>query len=738
MKIRQLFLDRRSSEKRKFAEGILVCCIIISSSLFILGVHTATGTPSLAIDGSAQAGCGHSTNSCSTTLSTSYVNDIVMVYTFEGLDLKTSCTFGVTDTAGLSWTLRASAAGRNDGSTNGYRDQIGEFWAKSNVALSSDIITESILGCASTQYGGEYNGLQVFGISGANYNSPFDPNTSMPGSANGYSNTPSVTISTSNSNDMVISAAQQTSYGTLTPGSGFTSVNSNTEYELANSPATNLHVTWGDSATYYWEQIADAVSPQSTAPASTTWSEYCGYTNDFLTSGTGATTTATSCQGSSYGWVYMPYVIETPGTCGSNCPLSQGSITAIMRGNTFYIPDQGQGSTTLDVSLAYDLPGFIEAMSESGCSNPPCSFARLNVFLYIIQNPGVSAESGTKVYSHTLLGDDLGLVQGCTQNGGYNCPDAIKQFGLGYTPSITGIQLAPGYTYAVELDFYANAGAYPGPDSCGTGICLYNNGLSCFYYGNGCSAVNSGPSPVTCPPGYQDYGQCYYTSWKSVQYTVYGPVQSTAALDGSAQAFCGQSTNSCSTQLSTSNPNGEDVIIAYAMESQDFQTSCTFSISDTWSMHWQSRGGIVFGNNGRDQLQEFWAINWAGPLSSDTITESISGCGGENNGLIVVAIGGANAWNPFDPDSVLPSQGSGQGTSTSVYVSTGNPLDFIISGVQHGGSSVPTPGSGFTIATSTGGAAAEGRLVSSTISNSPVTFGDSQSGYWEQIVDAVQ
>ena len=211
------------------------------------------------VDGSAIAGCGHNTNSCTATFSTSHSNDIVIVYTFEQLDLQTSCTFSVHDTAGLTWFYRGGVGGRNDGSTGGYRDQIGEFWARSPGVLTSDVITESILGCASTQYGGEYNGLQVFGINGANYNNPFDPNSSLPGTANGYSNTPSATMSTSSSNDMVISAAQQSSYGTLTPGSGFTGITANTEYKIVSSQVTNFSVTFGDSATWYWEQMADAV-----------------------------------------------------------------------------------------------------------------------------------------------------------------------------------------------------------------------------------------------------------------------------------------------------------------------------------------------------------------------------------------------------------------------------------------------------------------------------------------------
>jgi hypothetical protein len=243
--------------------GSYTVVVLASSGTLTHGPTIAYTVSTLAptIDGTATAGCGHTTNQCQTTFSTSHTNDIVIVYTFEGLDLQTHCTFGVSDTAGLSWTLRASVAGRNDGTTGSPRDQIAEFWARSASVLSSDVITETISGCASTQYGGEYNGLIVFGVSGANFNSPFDPNTSLPGSANNYSNTPSVTISTSTSNDLIIAAGQQTSYGALTPGTGFTGIYSNAEYQSAYSPLTNFAVTFGDSATWYWEQIADAIRP---------------------------------------------------------------------------------------------------------------------------------------------------------------------------------------------------------------------------------------------------------------------------------------------------------------------------------------------------------------------------------------------------------------------------------------------------------------------------------------------
>ena len=266
----------KREQSSRFATSILICCLLISSSLFILATHPAHGASPPTLDGTASQGCGHTTNSCTTTLTTTNSNDIIIVYTLEALDLQASCTFSVSDTAGLTWSYRGGAAGRADGWYGTTpRDQIGEFWAKSTGLLSSDTITESILGCASTQYGGEYNGLHVFGVAGANFNTPFDPNNAQAVTANANSNTPSVAISTTNSNDMIIGVAQQSSYGTLTTGSGFTTIisggGSASEYETVTSPVTSFAVTFADSYApgWYWEEMADTIQGSATSTTAT-------------------------------------------------------------------------------------------------------------------------------------------------------------------------------------------------------------------------------------------------------------------------------------------------------------------------------------------------------------------------------------------------------------------------------------------------------------------------------------
>jgi len=224
--------------------------------------HATPGTTNpLAIDGSSAAACSNTTSSCSTTLTTIHPNDIIIAYASETLDLQTTCSFSVSDTAGLSWMIRSKSV-----SGNGIRDQFQEFWALAPVALSSDTITERIVGC-----GTNYNSLQVFGVSGANTSTPFDPGYGLPASASGNSYGMSVPLTTTNSNDILVAGTQHGGSPTPTAGQGFTLLlgvggfSLATEYETVNALVTNLPATFGDTYSASWEEIGDALqsTPQT-------------------------------------------------------------------------------------------------------------------------------------------------------------------------------------------------------------------------------------------------------------------------------------------------------------------------------------------------------------------------------------------------------------------------------------------------------------------------------------------
>jgi len=423
--------------------GAYIVVSEIPQTLSVVGVTEqshppSNSNPSFGIDGSASwVYCGHNTNSCSAALTTSNPYDIIIVYTFEALDLQTHCTFSVSDTAGLSWTLRGSVSGRNDGYTGSDRDQIAEFWAKSSSALSSDTITESISGCASTLYGGEYNGLEAFGVSGANFNTPFDPNTSLPGSANGYSNTPSVTLSTdSNSNDMIIGAAEQTSYGVLTPGSGFSTVvqggtgGATTEYEIVTSPVTNFQVAFGDSATWYWEQIADAI--EAPVQGSSGYAYYwAGY--DMLPNFNNAYFAG--------GFFYQPFVSYPPGGCHDfyTCRMSQW--VGVSDGSK--LAQDGTAATCVGASCAASYVAWYEMVpgQEIDCTGSGYgNYVNVNGGDEIYANTANEADNGGSNTLYDFYIYDAQSQTACIVSGqSYNMPNPTHADFILENPEYCGI-----------------------------------------------------------------------------------------------------------------------------------------------------------------------------------------------------------------------------------------------------------------------------------------------------------
>ena len=236
--------------------AVLILAIVIPLLIVpVLGVTISTLNSSrkLNLDGVGFGGCTNQTSSCQATFSTSTPNDIIIVFATEVLDVQLSCNFSITDSANLTWTARTAIVFGNNG-----RDEIQEFWASSTSALSSDIVTESLLGC-----GNEYNNVQVFGISGANFNTPFDSSSAVPGSASGFSGGTSVTISTTHRNDFVFAYVSHGGAEVPVPQPGFTVITCGGArcgaFEITRSQLTNFAVTFGDSTVANWEEIADAV-----------------------------------------------------------------------------------------------------------------------------------------------------------------------------------------------------------------------------------------------------------------------------------------------------------------------------------------------------------------------------------------------------------------------------------------------------------------------------------------------
>jgi len=254
--------SRLLSKRSGLPTAILLLLAIAMLPGFSRSAQAATPNSPLALDGAGAGGCPNTTMSCSATLSTQHSDDIIIAFTWEALTIQPPCSFTISDTAGLPWATRSGIAFEITG-----RGELQEFWARSINPISSDSITESISGC-----GDAYNGLMVFGISGANFDIPFDPKSSLPSNSLGTSGDTSVLVSTNNPDDMVYAAVVHGGVtGSLTPEQGFTLVpqSSSTvavEYSVANSTLTNSSVTFGDPFTDNWMSIGDAVQVMSTSP----------------------------------------------------------------------------------------------------------------------------------------------------------------------------------------------------------------------------------------------------------------------------------------------------------------------------------------------------------------------------------------------------------------------------------------------------------------------------------------
>jgi hypothetical protein len=233
-----------------------------SSSSGTSSLTVIASTSSLGLDGHANVDTSGS--SATLTLTTSSANDVIIA--MAGGQQGAAPTIG--DTGGLTWILRTHY---DDGS----KTSLYEWYAIASSPLSSDRITiTSNLG---------YNNYEVFGVSGANTASPFDPNSGLPALASsGTSGYPHLSLSTSNAADFIF-AGEVTSYcGTsfTGAGTGFTLIDSNSppqqngayEYELVSSTQSALPVGWGsggctggsDGGNTHWIMIGDAIQDPAT------------------------------------------------------------------------------------------------------------------------------------------------------------------------------------------------------------------------------------------------------------------------------------------------------------------------------------------------------------------------------------------------------------------------------------------------------------------------------------------
>ena len=169
----------------------------------------ANATP--AIDGSSgwAADCSSTPTSVLVLggLTTSNIHDAIIVETGVG-SVRAGYIASITDTAGLSWSRRSTT---NDGAN----DWAEEWYAPAAAALSGDIIT---IHFAQTKTSGCYAAI-AFGISGAQWPTPFDPLWQY-GKAKMFGGFQ--TFTTKGTDDLLLAHYVTTVCGNPGPGAGWT------------------------------------------------------------------------------------------------------------------------------------------------------------------------------------------------------------------------------------------------------------------------------------------------------------------------------------------------------------------------------------------------------------------------------------------------------------------------------------------------------------------------------------
>lgn len=206
------------------------------------------------IDHAANNRCS-GTGSCSAPLSTNYPDDVIIALCTDGgsgTGQPTVSGGGITD-----WTPESSPGSLSS------TPWIAMWYGTSSSKLNGASITCTAGTTANVD-------IQVFGISGADTLSPFDSHSGLPQvqpTSATDSNSPSLTVSTSNANDMILGFLSASSNpGTIQAGNGFTLVESPwnspvaaVEYKIVSSTQSSLPVGFSLQSPEYWQMIGDAV-----------------------------------------------------------------------------------------------------------------------------------------------------------------------------------------------------------------------------------------------------------------------------------------------------------------------------------------------------------------------------------------------------------------------------------------------------------------------------------------------
>jgi len=165
------------------ANDSVYAVLVQSASAFVAAGQQTT----ISADGQASKGfTGGST--ATIQISTSLANDIVVLEIYQQNGLNAAPTVASVSGGGLTWAKRSSV---QDPNASHVQPRMEVWWALATTPLSAVNVTVTLAATTGTW------ALNIFGVPGLNTSSPWDPNSSLPGSS--YANSgqpPNITFST--------------------------------------------------------------------------------------------------------------------------------------------------------------------------------------------------------------------------------------------------------------------------------------------------------------------------------------------------------------------------------------------------------------------------------------------------------------------------------------------------------------------------------------------------------------
>lgn len=462
-----------------------------SNNTLSFSVSSSFRIDPLAID--TTSGCFISPGAtCTMSMTTANINDVFIISCF-------SCT-SVTTSISLQPTLRA---------------QVDELWVWYFIWPSSGSIS---ITCSE----GPCVGIA---ISGANVNTPFDGNPTVPCMASSGN---SCTLSTTNANDMIVgSCFSDASSGNacLYAGSGFTLENraggcgycTSIEIMTVTSAQTNLAVHWGGGTNSYGI-IGDAVQiapPMVVQPFQATFNNVNGGSQQTITvspncapspttfPGNGAVYDISMYENCAYTLLPPPEYSFTSGGSGTTCSTGTCSTqSATYEGATTPTYVGGGGGTfasgTLACSLPFNIPyNSLIVVFDGQWNDAPPTGASDTIGNQFAVGPvyGVAGDGHVSTFyalSAAASSDQISLQFPGVIDGSASCavfappisgyPYALDTYSTGtsttsslsvtsYTPTAGDLVVAGGAAYCGRI---SGAGAgytagYFGPWSCGMG-----------------------------------------------------------------------------------------------------------------------------------------------------------------------------------------------------------------------------------------------------------------------------